>query len=175
MAIRCGQTQGDARLPARISFGRTLSQLGFVALFALGSIALAQDKTPVDSAALLAKMQTDKRQLVEKNLNLSADEAKRFWPLYEKFQHELAVPQREYTRAVNDFVAADQKMSNANADRLAKQVLAASVNEAKLRQRQYGEAAKVLPATKAARYMQIENKLQSVQRFETAKAIPLTE
>jgi len=31
----------------------------------------------------------------------------------------------------------------------------------------------VLPAHKAARYMQIENKIQAVVRYEGAKAVPL--
>jgi hypothetical protein len=33
----------------------------------------------------------------------------------------------------------------------------------------------VLPARKATRYMQIENKMQAVVRYESAKAIPLVQ
>jgi hypothetical protein len=128
-----------------------------------------------DSAALLARIQSDRKSIVEKSMNLTADEAKRFWPLYDKFQRELAGPQREYTRAVLDYVAAEKSMTNANATRLAKQVLAANIDEAKMRERHFAQVSKVLPGVKAARYMQIENKIAAVQRFETAKAIPLAE
>jgi Spy/CpxP family protein refolding chaperone len=139
------------------------------------SPALAQAAGESPSAALLAKVQSDKRGLVEKSMNLTADEAKKFWPLYEKFQGELAGPQKEYTRAVLDYVGAEKSMTDANATRLAKQVLAAQVAEAKLRERQFKEVSKVLPGVKAARYMQIENKIQAVQRYESAKVIPLAE
>jgi Spy/CpxP family protein refolding chaperone len=92
------------------------------------SPALAQAAGESPSAALLAKVQSDKRGLVEKSMNLTADEAKKFWPLYEKFQGELAGPQKEYTRAVLDYVGAEKSMTDANATRLAKQVLGGALH-----------------------------------------------
>jgi len=126
-----------------------------------------------DPAVLLAKIQADKKGVVEKSLTLTPAEAKKFWPLYEKFQRELDVPHREYALAVRDFVAAGNSMSDANATRLIRVVLAANVTEAKLREKHFKEVSKVLPGVKAARYIQIENKIQAIQRYETAKAIPL--
>jgi truncated hemoglobin YjbI len=52
-------------------------------------------------------------------------------------------------------------------------VLAASLDEARLNQKHFKQWLKVLPASMAARYMQTENKIQAVVRFEAAKAIPL--
>jgi hypothetical protein len=126
-----------------------------------------------DPAVLLAKIQADKKGVVEKSLTLTPAEAKKFWPLYEKFQRELAVPHREYSLAVRDYIGAEASMTDANASRLAGKVLAANVNEAKMREKHFKEVSKVLPGVKAARYVQIENKIQAVQRYETAKAIPL--
>jgi Spy/CpxP family protein refolding chaperone len=133
----------------------------------------AQTTMQEDTAVLLAKIQADKKALVEKSLNLTPAEGKKFWPLYEKFQRELAVPNREYALAVRDYVGAEQSMTDANAARLARAVLAANVTEAKMRERHFKEASKVLPGVKAARYVQIENKIQAIQRYETARTIPL--
>jgi hypothetical protein len=152
---------------------KKLPSLLFCTLLALlASPAFAQTS---DSALLLAKIQADKKAIVEKSLKLTPAEAKAFWPLYDKFQKELDAPHREYALAVRDYVSAEKSMTDANAARLARVVLAASVSEAKIRERQFKEASKVLPGVKAARYVQIENKLQAVQRYETAKAIPLAE
>lgn len=126
-----------------------------------------------DPAVLLAKVQSDKKGVVEKSLNLTAAEAKKFWPLYEKFQRELDVPHREHALAVRDYIAAEKSLSDANASRLTKAVLAANVTESKMREKHFKEVSKVLPGVKAARYVQIENKIQAIQRYETAKAIPL--
>ena len=130
-------------------------------------------QTAEDPSVLLAKVQADKKGVVEKSLSLTPAEAKKFWPLYEKFQRELAVPHREYSLAVRDYISAEASMTDANASRLASTVLAANVNEAKMREKHFKEVSKVLPGVKAARYVQIENKIQAVQRYETAKAIPL--
>lgn len=131
---------------------------------------------PSDEAAvLLAKVQADKKGVVEKSLSLTPAEAKKFWPLYEKFQRELEVPHREYALAVRDYVSAEKSMTDANATRLARVVLAAGVTEAKMREKHFKEVSKVLPGVKAARYVQIENKIQAIQRYEAAKAIPLAQ
>jgi hypothetical protein len=130
-------------------------------------------QTSDDPSVLLAKIQADKKGVVEKSLNLTAAEAKKFWPLYEKFQRELEVPHREHALAVRDYVAAEKSMTDANATRLARVVLAANVTEAKMREKHFKEVSKVLPGIKAARYVQIENKIQAIQRYETAKVIPL--
>ena len=126
-----------------------------------------------DPAVLLAKIQADKKGVVEKSLKLTPAEAKKFWPLYEKFQRELDVPHREYALAVRDYVSAENSMTDANATRLTRSVLAATVTESKMREKHFKEVSKVLPGIKAARYIQIENKIQAIQRYETAKAIPL--
>lgn len=137
--------------------------------------AFAQEKAPPEltAAEWRARIQADKKGIVERGMNLTPAEAKKFWPLYETFQRELAVPQREYTRAVIDYVAAENSMTDANAKRLAEQVLGASVAEAKLHEKHFRKALGVLPAKKAARYMQIENKIQAVLRYDAARAIPL--
>ena len=135
----------------------------------------ARAQVTADPSLLLAKIQADKKGVVEKSLNLTAAEAKKFWPLYEKFQRELDVPHREYALAVRDYVGAEKSMTDANATRLARVVLAANVTESKMRERHFKEASKVLPGIKAARYVQIENKIQAIQRYETAKAIPLAQ
>lgn len=136
--------------------------------------ALAQEKAAeLTSAEWLARIQSDKKGIVAKSMDLTPEEAKKFWPLYATFQRELEVPQRVHTRALLDYIAAERSLSDANAKRLSEQVLAASLDEARLNQKHFRQLLKVLPASKAARYMQIENKIQAVVRFEAAKSIPL--
>ena len=139
--------------------------------------AFAQDKTATPgqptSAELLARIQSDKKGLVAKSMSLTPEEEKKFWPLYDTFQRELEVPQRASTRALLDYISAGHQLTDANAKRIAEQVLAATVDEARLQQKHFRQLLKVLPAAKAARYMQIENKIQAVVHYESAKAIPL--
>ena len=147
-------------------------------VFLLGiSTATAQEKsaTQPTPAEWRMKIQADKKGIVERSMKLTSDEAAKFWPIYESFQRDLERPQREYRQAVIDYVATENSLTDANAKRLVEQVLAASVEDARLRQKYFKKFASALPARKAARYMQLENKMQAVLRYETAAAIPLAQ
>ena len=145
------------------------------ALALLGSPATGQDKAGAErtSAEWLALIQADKKAIVAKSMDLTADEAAKFWPLYETFQRELAVPQNAVTRALLDYIAAGHTLTDANAKRIVEETLVARKEEARLREKHFRQLLKVLPAHKAARYMQIENKIQAVVAYEGAKAVPL--
>jgi len=116
---------------------------------------------------------TDKRGLVEKNMQLTPEEAKRFWPLYEEYQKDLDRIVQRQNRAVLDYVNTDSNMTDANARRIAKELIAADNDEQKLRERTARKLLGALPARKAVRYLQIENKLRSFYRYDIAERIPL--
>ena len=152
-----------------------LCALGCALALTIGGPAAAQDKAAAQltSAEWLAKIQADKKGVVAKSMDLTPNEAKKFWPLYEQFERELAVPQASLNRAVLDYIAAEGTLTDANAKRITEQMLAAVRDEVRLHDKHYRQLLKVLPARKATRYMQIENKMQAVARYEAAKAIPL--
>ena len=145
--------------------------------FSATASVFAQDKPAgqLSSAEWLARIQSDKKGIVTKSMDLTPEEAAKFWPLYEQFQRELALPRSAANRAILDLVAADRTLTDANAKRLVEQVQGAALDEARLNQKHFKQLLKVLPTLKAARYMQIESKLQAVVRYETAKAIPLVQ
>ena len=127
----------------------------------------------LSSAELRARIQSDKKGIIQRNLPLTEKEAKDFWPIYDKYEQELAGPQSVINRSIIDYVNAGTNITDANAKRIVDQILKAQVNEAKIRQTQFAKVSKVLPAAKAARFIQLENKMRSVILYETASAIPL--
>jgi len=133
----------------------------------------AGNPTGLSSTELRARIQSDKKGIIQRNLTLTEKEAKGFWPLYESFEKEISGPQAQYNRAVLDYVDAGSNITDANAKRIVEQILKAQDDESRLRRAQFPRLLKVLPATKAARYMQLENKMRTVILYETASAIPL--
>ena len=123
--------------------------------------------------ALRQAAATDKRALIEKNMQLSADEAKKFWPIYDEYQRDLDRIVQKQNRAVLDYVNGESSMTDANARRIAKEVIAADGEEQKLRERTAKKVASALPAKKAVRFLQIENKLRALNRYDLAERIPL--
>jgi hypothetical protein len=116
---------------------------------------------------------TDKRALVEKNMQLSAEEAKKFWPIYDDYQRDLDRIVQKQNRAVLDYVNGESSMTDANARRIAKDVISADGEEQKLRERTAKKLVAALPAKKAVRFIQIENKLRALNRYDLAERIPL--
>ena len=142
--------------------------------FAVALPAAAQ--TAPDAAAIQGirdQLRTDRKVVIEHNMNLTPDEAKKFWPVYEAFQRELAPVQSRSNRALLDYIAAESNMTDANAKRLMGQLNSADEAEAKLRGSYYAKFSKAVGAKKAARYLQIESKIRALERYDQAAAIPL--
>ena len=66
-------------------------------------------------------------------------------------------------------------VSDATAKTLIEEAAAVDDAEAKLKSSLLPKVLAVLPAAKAARYLQIENKIRALLRYELAAGIPLVE
>jgi Spy/CpxP family protein refolding chaperone len=157
-----------------------LALLPLAAVLAAPLPAMAQDKgapsavpASMTSAEMRSRIQSDKKGIVQRNLPLTDAEAKKFWPLYDAYQKDLAAPQSRLNRAILDYVSAGSNLTDANAKRLTDDVLKAQETEAKLFSSHIAKVQKVLPGAKAARYLQLENKMRAVIHYEMALAIPL--
>ena len=145
---------------------------------ALAVPAFAQDKpSDTNMQILLDKVKADKKLVVAANMDLNEAEGKAFWPIYDAYQKDL--------QAINDRLAAtilayaDAYNKNALTDdvarRLTNEALAIDQDEITLRKTYASRLNKVLAAKKAARYLQIENKIRAAVRYELATGIPLVQ
>jgi Spy/CpxP family protein refolding chaperone len=138
------------------------------------SAADAPAAAPANTAdSVRQAVQTDKRGLVERNMDLTPEEAKKFWPLYDAYQKKLDPIHSRQNRAIMDYIHAESTMTHANAMRIAKELLRADADETTAREAQFKKVAAVLPARKALRYLQIENKIDTLNRYDLAERIPL--
>ena len=137
--------------------------------------AAAQDNAAgiAEVQALRTAAQKDKRGLVASTLDLTPAEARKFWPVYDTYQRDLARYQRARNVALETLVARDRPMSSPYAKNLSNDLLAIEEQEIKSRRRMHTAAMKALPPKKAAQYMQIESKLRAAQDYEIAIAFPL--
>lgn len=126
-------------------------------------------------AILLEKIKADKKLLVSNNMDLTDAEAKQFWPLYDSYQQELQQINQRLGRTIMEYADALNKgpIPNETAEKLMSEALDVEEAEVKLKQSYVGKLEQVLPATKATRYIQIENKIRSAVRSELAQRIPL--
>jgi hypothetical protein len=137
--------------------------------------AFAQGAAPAEATlqSLAKEARADKRAFVNGALKLTEEEAKRFWPIYDAYQRSIEANTRRLTRMVEDVVAVGDRTSDAFAKNLAAQYLLAHDDEARDFRRMHKSVMRAVPAHKAVRYIQIENKLRALRDYEHAQAIPV--
>jgi hypothetical protein len=149
-----------------------LTALLFAALTLAIPSAWAED-TVTDMQALRQAVKNDKRAFVESMLKLTDTEAKRFWPIYNTYQRNLDVTGRRRVLAVEGLMFRDKPMTNLAAKSYATEMLAVDESEIKARRTMRNKVMRALPAVKAARYLQLEEKIRAVQDYDVAATVPL--
>jgi hypothetical protein len=148
----------------------------FVLAITLGLPAFAADTSGTISMEILAKrITTDKELLIVSNMDLTDAEEKKFWPIYESYQKDLHQINERMGKAIEEYAMAYNKgaLSNDTAKRLVDEIVGIELAEARLKQSYVPKLHKVLPATKVARYIQIETKIRAIIRYGLADGIPL--
>ena len=145
------------------------------ALVGLGVLAAAQDK-PADNMQIMKdKIKADKKLLVANNMQLTESEAKAFWPVYEQYQKDLAAINQRIGKLIESYAADYQTMTDEKAKKLTAEMVAIEKAEAGLQESYVPKLNKVLPPKKVARYLQIENKIRALVKYELAGQIPLVQ
>ncbi|MFZ5876337.1 MAG: hypothetical protein ACOYXU_08000 [Nitrospirota bacterium] len=143
---------------------------------ALVSPALAEEGT-TNMDILIQKVKADKKLIVAANMDLTDAEGKAFWPLYDAYQKDLQSINERLAKAIDAYVTAYAQgaVPNDTAKKLFNDALAAEEAEVKLKQSYLPKLEKAVSATKAVRYLQIENKIRAAIRYELAEQIPLVD
>ena len=141
----------------------------------LGVAVLAQTTGTTNMEILRQKVKADKKLVVAANLQLTDAEGAAFWPVYDTYQKDLQQINQRMTAMILSYAEAYKKgpIANDMAKKLLDEAVAVDEAEANLTKSTLPKVLAVLPATKAARYVQIENKIRAVIKYELAAGIPL--
>ena len=118
-------------------------------------------------------IRANKKALVAASLDLTNDEAQKFWPVYDRYQKDLTALNDRYIEIIKDYTAQFANMTDDQAMKLLDAYLKADADRVKLRQDYVAQVAAVLPGRKVARFFQIENKMDAIARYDLAANIPV--
>ncbi len=155
---------------------RIISIVIMVITFGLAP-AMAQDK-PADNMQILRdKIKADKKLVVATNMELTESEAKAFWPIYDDYQKDLQKINRRIVNVLDSYAsdARAKTLTDDKAKKLINEALAIEQAEANLKSTYAPKLSKVLPVKKVARYLQIENKIRAVVKYDLAQGVPLVQ
>ena len=149
----------------------------FVALAALAACAVA---APVmaqtandENQVLLSQIQTDKRAIVLKGLQLTPPESAAFTPIYDKYQAEQKKIADRALATLDKFAANYDSMTEDAAEGILKEWFGIEDDRLDLVKDYAKKLHRVLPAQKVLRFVQIENKLNTLVAMQAARVIPL--
>ncbi len=148
--------------------------IGLLALaVALPTAGWTQDNMQI----LRDKVKADKKLLVATNMQLTDAEGKAFWPVYDQYQQDLTAINQRIAKLIEDYAAEyrNNTLTDEKALKLINESVAIEKAEAQMKESYIPKLSKVLPAKKAARYIQIENKIRALVKYELAGGIPLVQ
>jgi hypothetical protein len=146
-----------------------------VVIAAFPTPALTQGTSADNMQILREKIKADKKLIVAANMDLTESEAKGFWPVYEEYQKNLDAINQRLKKLVESY-AADYRantLTDEKAKKLTDELVAIELAESNLKTSSVPKLRKVLPEKKVARYLQIENKIRAVIKYEFAEGVPL--
>ena len=160
----------------RIDFVKKIFGMAMaIMLFSFAPLNAAQDK-PADNMQILRdKIKADKKLVVATNMELTESEAKGFWPIYEQYQKDLQKINQRIVSLVDSYADdfKSKKLTDDKAKKLIDEAMAIEQAEVNLKSTYAPKLGKALPVIKVARYLQIENKIRTVVKYDLAQGVPL--
>lgn len=151
--------------------------LPLAALLAIAGVGAASAQGTVNMTdqdqLLISQIQTDKRAVVLKTMNLTDAQVKVFTPIYDQYQAEMKKLLQRNSDLVNKYAATYETMSDADAKKLLDEAFKLRIDRTETLRKYARKMEKVLPATKVLRFVQIENKLTALLDWQAAQLIPL--
>jgi hypothetical protein len=148
-----------------------------IIMFGSAMPGFAQDK-PADNMQILRdKIKADKKLMVATNMELTESEAKDFWPIYDQYQKDLQKINQRIANVLEDYAVdfRGKSLTDEKAKKLIDEAVAIEQAEANLKSTYAPKLSKVLPVKKVARYLQIENKIRAVVKYDLAQGVPLVQ
>jgi len=142
----------------------------------------AQDQEPQNQKAVVPEsyvalissdLQYKKTAILEQNLTLSDDQARKFWPLQRNFENDLSKLGDERMDVIRDYANNWDNLGDDTAKSLGKRLLEYHKKRVELAQKYFERISKELSPTIAAKFFQIEIQLEDLTDIAIGSSIPL--
>ena len=125
-----------------------------------------------DVALLRENLQAEAKQLITKNMQLTDSEAAAFWPLYDQYAAEVRKVNDTRFGLVKQYAKIYKTMTQDEADSLIRLLAEADQTIISLRMQYLPKFEQALPGTKAALFMQLDRRLDSLFNVQIASQLP---
>ena len=120
-------------------------------------------------------LQSNRADIIAKNLTLTSEQAAKFWPMFDTYQKEQNAIMDEQMKGIQRYVDGYNTLDDAAALALMQAHLQRDTQMDALRLKWLPEFQKVLPTKLVVRMMQIDRRLSLVHQIEFSSRIPLAQ
>jgi Spy/CpxP family protein refolding chaperone len=113
------------------------------------------------------------KQIVAANLNLTDNEATKFWPVYEQYSTDLGRVTSTRIALIEECAYGYGPLSDDEADSLIRRWLDADISAAQLRQKYISDFRRVLPGKKAAMFFQLDRRISTMIDVQLSSQLSL--
>jgi hypothetical protein len=142
----------------------------------LGKSELASNED-MNIRAYIELLRTDvkkaKSQITAEVMQLDADQAAKFWPVYKDFETEFSALGDKVVALVKNYAENYLKMTDPIADSMANQILAIELQRNELKKKYYDRFKTAVGAIVATRFLQVENQLERLIDLQIAAELPV--
>jgi len=126
-----------------------------------------------DIEMLRADLRAQRKQIMAQNMTLTADEATKFWPVFDQYRREAIKPNDERWAVIKDYAANYDTMTDAQAQDYIKRANAVDEQLLALRMKYVPLFEKVISAKKTALCYQIDRRVDLLINLQLSSVIPM--
>ena len=128
-----------------------------------------------DIQMLRADLRAQRKQIMAQNMTLTADEATKFWPIFDQYRREAIAPNDERWAVIKDYAANYDTMTDAQAQDYIKRANAVDEQLLALRMKYVPLFEKVISAKKTALCYQIDRRVDLLINLQLSSVIPMVD
>jgi hypothetical protein len=135
--------------------------------------AFAQSSSPSQKQLDIAAARAQRKATVGSNMNLSSDEAAKFWPVYDAYEAKMDKLEDRHVKELKEFAAKYNDLSDADAAKKLDEVIAIQQGRLDVQKEFIPQFRAAIPGVKVTRFFQIDNKIQALIQCDIAQLVPL--
>jgi len=128
-----------------------------------------------DIEMLRADIRAQRKQITAQNMTLTADEATKFWPIFDQYRQEAIKPNDERWAVIKDYAANYDTMTDAQAQEYIRRANAVDEQLLALRMRYVPVFEKVISPKKTALWYQIDRRIDLLINLQFSTLIPMVD
>ncbi len=134
-----------------------------------------QQELDKDVKLLREDIRAKKKKLIAANLTLTADQATKFWPIYDQYTADLVQINNQKYAVIKEYANNWGTMTDAQALDLLKRSLDVDAQVTQLRNRYIPIFDKVVPGKTTATFFQLDRRIQAMIDLQLASQLPLVQ